>query len=381
VEKDNASFPLLDGNMAVEHAGHDLVEVRQFVIMGREQRAGAQIAPVRNIFDDRPGNRQAVVGAGAAADFVEDQQASGCRLAEDLTDFIHLDHEGRLAGSKVIRGADPGEKLVHDADDRFASRHMTADLGQDDDQGDLAHIGRFTGHVGAREDHESTRVQVHLKIVGHESAGFQHLLDDRVTAIPDLQCAGVVERRAAVIFTVGQFGEAGSHVEPGQGARRLLQGGQSIEHLAPDIAEHFVLQRQQFLFCPEDCVLHVLELIGDIPLAIGQCLLADKMRRNLSQIGPCHVKIKSEDLVVADLETADAALLAFAGLQSHDPVLAVPGGGPELIDLFMKAIPDQVPVFDRQRRIWMNRANEQISQVFLRRDRGGHLADGIRLQG
>ena len=60
------------------------------------------VALLVQVLGDRPGEREAVEGRGAAADLVEEDQAARGRLAEDRRRLAHLDHERRLAAAEVV---------------------------------------------------------------------------------------------------------------------------------------------------------------------------------------------------------------------------------------------------------------------------------------
>ena len=76
-----------------------------------------------------------------APNLVENQQTVRRCVPDDLGHLAHLHHESGLTGGQVIRRADTGENAVGDADIRRSGRHEAADLGKDDDQRDLAHVG------------------------------------------------------------------------------------------------------------------------------------------------------------------------------------------------------------------------------------------------
>ena len=77
----------------------DLVGQRgQLEIVRREQRE--RVHAPGDVAGAGPGQRQAVVGAGPAADLVHQHQAGVSRVVQDDRSLGHLDHE---------RGAPPGE--------------------------------------------------------------------------------------------------------------------------------------------------------------------------------------------------------------------------------------------------------------------------------
>ena len=92
-----------------------------------------------------------------AADLVEDHQALGRGVVEDVGRLGHLDHERALAAAQVVGRADAGEQAVDDADPGTLGRDEAAQMGQDRDQGDLADVGALAGHVGAGDQEDRAR--------------------------------------------------------------------------------------------------------------------------------------------------------------------------------------------------------------------------------
>ena len=74
VEEDDLPLALADGDVGVAEPRLGLLELDELVVVGGEQGAAAD--DVVQVLGDRPGERDAVEGAGAAADLVEDDQAA-----------------------------------------------------------------------------------------------------------------------------------------------------------------------------------------------------------------------------------------------------------------------------------------------------------------
>jgi len=75
-----------------------------------KQRATADL--IVQMFDDRPGERNAIVGACATPNFVEDHEAARCGGIQNPRGFGHLDHEGALTARQLIACANAGENPV-----------------------------------------------------------------------------------------------------------------------------------------------------------------------------------------------------------------------------------------------------------------------------
>jgi hypothetical protein len=106
----------------------------QFVVVRGEERARPALRVVVQVFDDGPGNRHPIVSAGAASDFVQNEQALRRRVVEDVGRLHHLHHKRGLPRRQFIRRADAGEDAIHHADVRRLRRDEAADLRHQHDQ-------------------------------------------------------------------------------------------------------------------------------------------------------------------------------------------------------------------------------------------------------
>src|SRR6267154_2302941 len=101
------------------------------------------------MLDYGPSDGEAVEGGGAAADFVEQDQAGGRGVVENSGDFGHFDQESGAAASEIVAGADAGEDAVDDGQLGLACGNKAADLRHQDDERGLAQVGRLAAHVGS----------------------------------------------------------------------------------------------------------------------------------------------------------------------------------------------------------------------------------------
>src|SRR6516165_6286882 len=106
--------------------------------MSGEERFGADL--VVQVLDDGPREAEAVEGAGAATDFIEDDQAALGGVVEDVSSLAHFDHEGGLATGQVITGADASENAVHEVNACLRSRDERTGVREQSQQGDLPNI-------------------------------------------------------------------------------------------------------------------------------------------------------------------------------------------------------------------------------------------------
>ena len=146
-EEDNFVGSFFDADVDVFYGWQKFGEFGEFVIVGGEEGAGASV--FLEMFDDGPGDGEAVEGGGAAADFVEEDEAGGRGVMEDGGDFAHFDEESGAAAGEIVAGADAGEDAVGDRELGLARGNEGAHLGHQDDERGLAEIGGFAAHVGA----------------------------------------------------------------------------------------------------------------------------------------------------------------------------------------------------------------------------------------
>ena len=170
-------------------------KVGEFMIMGGEQGP----APVHlvQMLEACPGDRQPVIGRGAAANLVEDDKGPVCRPVEDGGGLHHLDHKGRATAGQIIRGADPAEHAVDHADGAAFRRYEQAGLGHDGDMGVLPQKGRFASHIGAGDKPDIAAIAKLAVIRDEALTGRQHRLDHRVTPTDDLEADIIANLRTA----------------------------------------------------------------------------------------------------------------------------------------------------------------------------------------
>src|SRR2546422_3861327 len=83
-------------------AGKLLLQAGQLVVMGCEECTAAQLRRAVQLLQDGAGQGEAVVGAGASTDFVEDNEAARGRVSKDVGRLSHLDHKRAALSRQVI---------------------------------------------------------------------------------------------------------------------------------------------------------------------------------------------------------------------------------------------------------------------------------------
>ena len=175
------------------------------MIVRSEQRAAADL--VVDVFDDRPGQRHAIVGARAASDLVEDHEAAVRGRIQNARRLGHLDHERTSPPRQLVAGTDAGKDAIGDPDGRLASGNEAAHLCHQRQQRDLTNVRTLTGHVRASDQQDHSVIDRGQRVVGHESPLRFADVEHRMAAIDDMQHRFVDGLRAAVSPLARQLGQ------------------------------------------------------------------------------------------------------------------------------------------------------------------------------
>src|SRR5579875_2883227 len=286
--------------------------------MGGKEGSGADA--LANLLDHGTGDRQSIECTGAATDLIQDDQTARGRVTEDAGRLHHLDQEGARASGDIVLGTDTREDAIDQANPRGTRGHEAADLSHEDDQGNLAQVRRFAGHVRAGQDHEELIRRPQMAVIRDESAGREMRLDDGVASLDDLEVKTLIDNRAAVAPLSGQMCQGREDIQMGEAAR----GRPQAVSLRRDAPQEPLVDLLGELLDPllglEDLALPFLEARRDEALGLDQRLLPMVIRRNKPEVRAGHLQIVAEDLVVADLQGFDAGTLALDPLELGDPL-------------------------------------------------------------
>ena len=104
------------------------------MVVGGEEGSGAAFRPFGvEVFNDGPGDGEAVVGTGAPSNFVENDEAAGTGIVQDVGGLVHFDHEGRVAAGQFVACADSGEDAIDKAETAALGGYPGTGLGHQDD--------------------------------------------------------------------------------------------------------------------------------------------------------------------------------------------------------------------------------------------------------
>ena len=176
------------------------------MVVRGEEAAGTDV--IMQVLGDAPGDAEAVEGARAAADLVEDDEAALGGVVENERGLVHLDHEGALAACDVVAGADAGEDAIDEPDLRASSGQEAANLRHEREQRGLAQIRALTGHVRTGDEDEAAFLRLQGDIVRHEAlAAGEVLIEHGMAAVADEEIPRLIEDGAGVIEEPRGFGE------------------------------------------------------------------------------------------------------------------------------------------------------------------------------
>ena len=150
---------LLHANLEIPGMFERFDKSRQFVIMRckqRERHAG-RFAVER--LDNSPCNRKSIERTCSATDFVKQHKAMRSRITQDVRRFNHLDHERTEATAQAVARAHTRKDAVYYANACAFGRHKAANLRHEHNKPRLAQVSRFTGHVRARNEHQTRSVR------------------------------------------------------------------------------------------------------------------------------------------------------------------------------------------------------------------------------
>ena len=316
--------------------------------------------------DHCPGDREAVVSRGAAADLIEDDEALRRGLREDRGGLDHLDHEGGAAARQIVRSADAAEQAIDDPEPGAGGGDKGAGLGKDGDQRGLAEERRLAAHVWAGNQPQPV-VRSEREIVGNEAvaAVLERGLDHGVPAATDLEARFVGELRPGPSAFGGAMGMACRDVDPRNGVRRggdLRSGGdgQSAELLG---VRGF---RSKGAASGLDHLCGFLMQLGRVEshhagqsLAVGEAAIG---RHEAVRVLCGDLDMIAQHGVVPDLQGRDTRRVAITAFERRDRAAAVGCRIAQRVERRIIAVRDVAALGRVDRRRGNERAGELVDQ-------------------
>ena len=124
-----------------------------------------------------------------------------------------------------------------------------------------------------------------------------------------------------------------------------------LQDPAAQLDELLVFERLTALLAAEDLVLHALQFVSDVALAVDGGLLAMVVGGHAADVRLGDLYEVAKDGVVFNLEALDPSALDFAVLQVSDPLATERGGVAEFVELRQPAFAKHAAFFDLHRRL------------------------------
>ena len=179
--------------------------------------------------------------------------------------------------------------------------------------------------------------------------------------------------RTAIAPLNGHGGQGAQHIRRRHGLSRQLNSGSLLSQVLPEPGEDLIFQGGEPIFGGEHLVFQLLQLLGDVTLAVGKGLLADVACGHLVDEGFGNFNIIAEDPVKAYLQGADAGFLPLAGLDGGNGAAAALHNVPEAIGFGIRAFADDAALPDGQGRLVYDGIFNFIGAVRQRVDGLGQL--------
>ena len=305
------------------------------------------------MFQRRPGNRKPVIGGGAAADFIEDDEGPVAGPVQDGGGLDHLDHEGRPAARQIVGGADATEHPVDDPDHRPVGGNEHAGLRHDGDMRVLAEEGRFAGHVRSGDKPEIAGIAKPAVIRNEALAGAEHRFDHRMAPAFDVEAAVVADVGAAMALPCGKRRRGHGDVERRQRpCRRRQLFGLRKRGLAKPV-ENLELPCQRAVGRGRQVAFQIGQLGGGETHRLRRRLAVDEtvVLHQLFGMRVADIDMVAEDIVVLHLQRRDAGRLDILLLQRGDQSPAFIAERAQLVERRVEPGPNEAAVARQKRQL------------------------------
>ena len=177
---------------------------------------------IAEVIHSSPSDGKSVVGACSPADLIENNQASLFGAAENIGEFAHFYKECRLSLCQIIRGSDSSENPIYDTDSGVLTRDKTTRLRHQYNECGLPHVSRFTSHIRSGDDQHTGVCVVQIGIVAYKHTICNHLFDNRVSALFDLQFKTFVDNWLYIAQLIADIGKTAKDIQLRNSLRCLL---------------------------------------------------------------------------------------------------------------------------------------------------------------
>ena len=143
-----------------------------------------------------------------------------------------------------------------------------------------------------------------------------------VTTLHDVDVERIVEHRAVIVVLDCHARECAEAVEAGNQVGIELNGRDILAHGVHKLIKQLLLEHLNAIFCTDNLLLIVLQLLSHIALGAHKRLLANPLLRHLCLVGVSHLDVVAKHIVKTDFQARNARDFALALLHLHEIVLA-----------------------------------------------------------
>ena len=292
----------------------------------------------------------------------------GRSVPQNVGGFDHLHHEGRKPAAQAVAGPYAGENPVHHAYACRFRRHKATHLGHQHNQSRLPQVGRFTRHVGARNEHQAGGIGRKFHVVGDKVQIRIHRHDNRVETAPNLDTRAGIDLRTHVVVLAGGPSKTVERIHTGDGVGDFLEFATPTVHPVPELTENAVFQLVDVHLGVADDGLALLHLGSDVALGVDGSLLADVFVGNglggLGHLGPCNLDVVAEHPVVAHFEARDFQSFPLTAFQGGNPLALILDVGVHGVQFHVGAFPNHSAFANRQGQVVVEILQEFLSPAF-----------------
>ena len=154
--------------------------------------------------------RQTIESTGAATHLIHQYQTLGGGMVKYLSGFCHLNHKGGTPAGQVIGSTDAGKNPINQAYSCLAGRDRAADMSEQNYKSCLAHVSRFTAHIGAGNNQQSS-LWIEFQIIGDKGISADFFYDGMPTFLY-LNAHFLCQFGALVTQALSSLGQVGQYV-------------------------------------------------------------------------------------------------------------------------------------------------------------------------
>ena len=167
-KKEHLAIVFTHTDVIVGNAREGLLHLVELMIVSGKQHLGMTGRDILvDVFDNSPGNGNAIVGRSASTQLVEEDKTARREIVENVGSFGHLYHESRFAQRDIIGSTNTGEDLIDNADMSRIGRHEAAHMSHKHNKCRLTKQSRLTCHVRTSDHHDLLLLVVKQDIVGN----------------------------------------------------------------------------------------------------------------------------------------------------------------------------------------------------------------------